>query len=66
VRCLDIVRVIVSPLPSYSFGVFVVRNDVVVVGKLFVTDRTFLVLLDNLLIRMMSSRERFSSRPVRV
>lgn len=38
---------VVSPCSSHSFGVFVVWHNVAVVGELFVTDRTFLVLLDN-------------------
>jgi len=38
---------IISPRPSHSFGILVVWHDVVVIRKLFVTDGTFLVLLDN-------------------
>ena len=36
--CLDIVRVVISPRSAHSFRILVVRNDVVVVGELFVTD----------------------------
>jgi len=45
---LDIVRMIVPPGPSHSFGVLMVWHNVVVVGELFVTDGTFPVLLDDL------------------
>ena len=47
-RCLDVVRVVVSPRSSHSFGILVIRHDVVVVCELFVADRALLVLLDNL------------------
>ena len=47
-RCLDIVWVIIPPRSSRSFGISVVRNDIVVVCELFVADGAFPVLLDNL------------------
>ena len=44
---LDIVRMIVSPRSAHTFGILMVRHDVVVVGELLVADGTFPVLLDN-------------------
>jgi hypothetical protein len=44
----SVVRVVVPPCPAHSFGIFVVRHDVVVVGELFLADRTHFVLFDNL------------------
>ena len=46
-RCLDIVRMVISSCPSHAFGPFVVWHDVVVVGELFVADCTFPILLDD-------------------
>jgi hypothetical protein len=37
--CLDIVRVIVSPGPTHSFWIPMVRDQVVIVRELFVADR---------------------------
>ena len=47
-RCLDIVWVIIPPGPSYSFGISMVWDDVVIVCELFVTNGAFPVLLDDL------------------
>jgi len=49
--CLDIVRMVVSPRSSHSFGISMVWHDIVVVGELFVADGAFPVLLDNLAIQ---------------
>ena len=46
--CLDIVRVIVSPGSTHSFRVPMVGHDVVVIGELFVADRTYATLLSDL------------------
>src|SRR5579872_7135240 len=45
--CLNIVRMVISPRSPHSFGILVVRHDVVVVGEFFVADRTLPVLLDD-------------------
>jgi hypothetical protein len=47
-RCLDIVWVIIPPRSSHPFRLSVVWHDVIVIRELFVTDRAFPVLLDNL------------------
>jgi hypothetical protein len=47
VRCLDIVRVIVSPGSAHAFWILVVRGDVVVVREFFVADRAYSGLLSN-------------------
>ena len=44
---LDIVRMVVSPRPSQSFGVLRMWNDAIVICELFVEDRTFAVLLND-------------------
>ncbi len=47
-RCLDVVRMVISPRSAHSFRVFVVRDDVVVIRKVFVADGAYSALLDNL------------------
>ena len=59
-RCLDIVRVVVSPRPSHTLGILVVWHNVAVVRKLFVADCTFPILLDNLSVQELSH---FCGRP---
>jgi hypothetical protein len=39
---------VISPRPSHPFGISVIWRNIVVVGELFVADRTFPVLLDDL------------------
>ncbi len=63
-RCLDIVRVIVSPRSSHSFGILVVWNDVVVVGELFVADRAYSGLLPHLAVQQFSHLCRRSQLPI--
>ena len=58
--CLDIVWVIIPPRSSHSFGIPVIWNHVRVIRELFVTDRAFPVLLDNLPIQQFPH---FSRRP---
>ena len=41
---LDIIRMIVSPRPSHSLGIPVVRNNVVVISEFFVADRAYAAL----------------------
>jgi hypothetical protein len=48
---LDVLRMIVSPCASHSFGIPVVGDDVVVVRELFETKSSLSVLLDNLAIQ---------------
>ena len=50
-RCLDIVRVVVSPRSSHSFRIPVVRDDIVVIGEVFLADGAYAALLDNLSIQ---------------
>jgi hypothetical protein len=38
---------VIPPGSSHSFWILVVWHDVVVIGEIFVADRTFLVLLDS-------------------
>src|ERR1700722_1491151 len=47
-RCLDVIRVIISPSSAQSFWIPVVRNHIVIVCELFMTNGAFPVLLDNL------------------
>jgi hypothetical protein len=47
-RCLDIVRVIITPRSSHPFRIFVVRDHVVVIREVFVADGAYPALLDNL------------------
>ena len=47
-RCLDIVRVIISPSSAHSFWIPVVRHHIVIVCELFMADGALPVLLDNL------------------
>ena len=47
-RCSNIVWVVVSPSSSHPFGILMIGNDVVVVGELFVADRTYSSLLADL------------------
>ena len=37
-RCLNIVRMVISPRPSHSLGILVVWHDVVVIRELLVAD----------------------------
>ncbi len=39
---------IISPSSSHSFGIFVVWHDVVIVRELYVADRTYPALFDDL------------------
>ena len=59
-RCLDIARVVIPPRASHSFRIPVVRHDIVVICELFMTDRAFPVLLDNLPVQQFPH---FSRRP---
>lgn len=43
-RCLDIIRVIISPRPSHSLGILVVWHNVVVVCEFMVADCAYSVL----------------------
>lgn len=49
----DILWVIVSPCPSHTLGIFVVRNDVVVIREFFVADCAFPVLLHDLSVQQL-------------
>jgi len=53
-RCLDVVRMIVPPGSSHSFGILVIRNDVIVVGELIVADRAYSGLLPHLAVQQCS------------
>jgi hypothetical protein len=59
-RCLDVVRMIISPSSAHSFRIPVVGNYIVTIRELFVTDGAFSVLLDNLPIQQFPH---FSRRP---
>lgn len=48
VRGLNVVRVVVAPGASHAFGVLMVRYDVAVVGELYMAERAFSSLFDNL------------------
>lgn len=61
---LDVVRMIVSPCPAHSFRILVVRNNVVVVSKLFVTDCANARLLPNLAIQQFAYLGRGSKFPI--
>ena len=63
-RCLDIIRVVVSPGPSHSSGIFMVWDNVVVVGELFVADRAFLVLIDDLPVQQFPHLRRRPELPI--
>ncbi len=39
---------VISPRTAHSLRLLVVRHDIVVIRELFMADRAFLVLLDNL------------------
>jgi hypothetical protein len=70
-RCLDVVWVVICPRPSHSFGIPVVRYHIVIVGELFVANRAFPILLDNLAVQELSHLSRgpefpISSRVVRI
>jgi hypothetical protein len=52
--CLNIVSMVVSPRSSHSFGISMVRHDVVVVRELFMADCAFPVLLHNLQVQKLS------------
>jgi hypothetical protein len=63
VRCLNIVRMIISPRSSHSFRILVVRNNVVVVAKLLVADGAYSGLLPHLTVQEcthLSRRSEFS------
>jgi hypothetical protein len=53
VHSLDIVRMVVSPRSSHSFGVDVVGYDVVVVGELYMTQWAFPALLHDLAVEQL-------------
>lgn len=48
---LDVVRMIVPPGAAHSFGILVIRHDIVVVTELDVADGAGPILLDNLAIQ---------------
>lgn len=47
-RGLNVVRVVVAPGASHAFGVLMVGYDVAVVGELYMAERAFSSLFDNL------------------
>lgn len=53
-RCLDIVWMVVSPRSSHPLRILVVRNDVIVVGELFVTDGARASLLSDLPVQQLA------------
>jgi hypothetical protein len=61
---LDIVRVVISPSPAHSFRILVVRNDVVVVGELFVAEGTYARLLSDLTVQQLPHLGRRSKLPI--
>ena len=63
-RCLDIVRVVVSPRSAHPFGIPVVWNDVVIVGEFFVADRTYSGLFPHLSVHQLSHFSRRSQFPI--
>ena len=58
--CLDIIWVVIRPRSAHSFGIPVIGNHIVIICELFVTNRTFPVLLDNLPVEKFPH---FSRRP---
>src|SRR5207302_7201997 len=64
VGCLDIVWMVVSPGSAHSFRISMVRNDVVVVGELFVADGAYSGLLPHLAVQQFSHLRRRSQFPV--
>ena len=69
--CLNVIRVIVSPCPAHSFRILMVRNNVVVVSKLFMADCANARLLSNLAIQQFAylgrgSKFTISTRMMRV
>jgi len=62
--CLNIVWMIVSPSSAHSFGVSVVRDDVVVVSELFVTDGAYASLLSDFPVQHLAHLGRRSQFPV--
>jgi len=69
--CLDIVWMVVPPSSAHSLRILVVRNDVVVVGELFVADGAYTSLLSDLTVQQLphlSWRSKFpiSTRVVRI
>ncbi len=55
---------VVSPSPSHTLGILVVRHDVTVLRELLVTDRALPVLLDDLAIEKFPHLPRRSEFPV--
>ena len=49
-RCLNVVRMVVSPRSSHSFRVFMIGHDIVVVREFLMANRAYSVLLDDLAI----------------
>lgn len=62
--CLDVVRVIIPPRSAHSFRILVVRNDVVVVRELFVTDCAYPSLLSDLTVQQLPHLGRRSKFPI--
>ena len=62
--CLDVVRMIISPSPAHSLGIPVVWNNIVVVGELFVADRTDASLLSDPAVQQLPHLRRRSKFPV--
>ena len=63
-RCLDIVRMVISPSSSHSLRTLVVRNDVVIVGELLVADGAYACLLSDLHLQQLPHLPRRSKFPV--
>jgi hypothetical protein len=61
---LDIVWMVISPRPSHSFGIPVVRNNVVIVGELLVADGAYACLLSDLHVQQLPHLPRRSKFPV--
>lgn len=61
--CLNIVWVIVPPRSAHSFRILVVRNNVVVVRKLFMTDRAYAALQPDFAVQQLSHFCRRSKFP---
>src|SRR5579864_1073033 len=62
--CLDIIWVVIPPRSSHPFRIPVVWNHIVIVGELFVTDRAFPVLLDDLPVQQFSHFTRGPEFPI--
>jgi hypothetical protein len=55
---------VVSPSPSHSFGIFVVRYNVVVVRELLVADRAYAILFGNFPLQKFPDFNRRSEFPI--